>query len=343
LLTLIVTIVMFGVLIFFHESGHFIAAKLSDVKVEEFALGLGPAIFKKQKGETLYSLRVFPFGGFCRMLGEDEENDDPRSFNKKSIGKRFAILVSGSLMNILLGFVIIFIVVTFTQAVPSTTVSKFDRNAISNTYGLQIGDKIKAIDSNKIRVSTDISYTMALASKSDFDITVERNGKTVLLKNVRFPTQNISGIPNPAPVQDFYVLPLKKTPSSVIYTSFFDTISTTKAIWQSLIDIFSGRYVLTEVATGPVGTISAINTAAKSGIGTVSLLMMFITINLGIVNLLPIPALDGGRLLFIVIEAIRGKPVNPECEGYIHTIGFVVLIGFMLFITFFDIKRIFGI
>ncbi|MBE6850910.1 MAG: RIP metalloprotease RseP [Ruminococcus sp.] len=347
--TIIIALIVFGVIIAIHEFGHFIVAKLSGIKVNEFAIGMGPVILKKQGKETKYSLRLLPVGGFCAMEGEDAESQDPRAFSQKSIPKRMAVVVAGALMNIILGFVLICATTLLYQEVVTLTIADFTyttdaetgehiSTSTSETCGLQIGDTIISIDGMRMFTDTDLSYKLRSSDTESMTVVVKRNGERVTLENVKFYNTKTQG------VLDFYVKAEKCNFLNVIEYSALNTVSTGRLIWASLIDLITGKYGFQDLS-GPVGIIGTIGEAASVGetivekLISVLSLASFITINVGIFNLLPIPALDGARLVFLLIEGIRRKPMNREQEGMVHFIGLVVLMLIMAFVTFQDIMK----
>lgn len=339
--------IVFLLLIFFHELGHFSFAKLFGVKVNEFSIGMGPKLLQSKKTETKYSLRLIPFGGYCAMEGEDENSDDPRAFNNAKVYKRIIIVAAGAIFNIVLGFIFIMITALPGKALSSTTVAKFDDNAVTSQYGLEVGDKITSINGSRVFVYTDISFNMMRDDDAIIDIGVERNGEDIILEDVHFPVIESEG--QKYPTIDFWVLGVKKNPITIIQYSGLETISVVRLVWTSLLDLVTGRVGL-ESVSGPVGTVSAIGDAASSAItaGSADQIMSFlflialITINLGVFNLLPIPGLDGARLVFLIIEAIRRKPINPKYEGYVHFAGLVALILLIIVVTFSDISHLIG-
>ncbi len=339
LLDIIVAIVVFGVLIFVHEFGHFITAKLCGVKVNEFALGMGPAVFKYRKGETQYSLRCLPIGGYCAMEGEDGESGDNRAFNRKPVWQRILVLVAGAFMNILVGFLIILGITISSGAIASTTVAKFEDAATSNaTGGLQAGDRIVEINGSKIHIASDITFGLLESRGNQADIDVIRSGKRLSLKNVSFPMVS-DGNGGKVMQRDFWVYAAKKTPATILHESYYWTISMVKLVWVTIVQMVQGRYGINDLA-GPVGTTVAMGDAASQSLGTLLYMVAMIAVNLGVVNLFPLPALDGGRLLFVIIEGIRGKPVKPQYEGYVHFAGFVLLMLLMVVVTYNDIARL---
>ncbi len=346
-LLIIIGILLFELIIFIHEFGHFITAKLSGVKVNEFALGMGPKIIKFQKGETLYSLRLFPIGGFCSMEGEDENSDDERAFNNKSVWKRMIIVVAGAVMNIILGFVLMMITLAPNKYFASTKIAVFAENAPSS-QSLKIGDEIYSVNGYRTITSNDFSFALATAKSNDVEMVVIRNGEYLDLGKVKFGTTK-SNDGNDIIQLDFKVEPIENNFGTLITQTFNSIISTVRMVWESLIGLVTGQFGFNDVA-GPIGMTSAISQATASGLessfwdglNNLIYVMMIITVNLGIVNLLPLPALDGGRLVFLIIEAIRRKPIKPEHEGYIHAIGMILLLVFMVLISINDVIRIFS-
>ncbi len=347
-LIIIFGIFLFNLIVFVHEFGHFFWAKKFGVKVNEFAIGMGPKVFKFQKGETVFSLRLFPIGGFCAMEGEDEASDDPNAFEKKAAWQKAIIVAFGAIMNLVLGFIMMIFLLAPNKQFASTTVSKFSEDAKSSQTGLQIGDKIVKVDGVKVNTYKDLAFTLIADRKENFDIGVIRNGEAIHLDDVQFEVLKPETGRAVTKI-DFYVEPIENNFFTLIRQSFFDTISTVKTVWASLIGIITGRFSVREMS-GPIGIASVIGEATNEGlkksfwaaIANIVSLMAMITINLGIFNLLPLPALDGGRLMFLILEMITGKKVNPKYEGWIHTLGFFLFIAFMLYISYSDILRLFG-
>ena len=342
-LNIVYAIIVFGVIIFVHELGHFLAAKWSGIKVNEFALGMGPALLKFKGKVTQYSLRLFPIGGYCKMEGEDDESDDSDAFYKKPILNRIIVIVAGAFMNFLLGFVILLFIFGGSKAQSTITIDSFSKGATSSITGtnggLKVGDKFVKINGYSISNSTDIIFSLMRAKAGKANILVVRGGKETELNNIEFPmTKNPDG--TNVMTNDFFVKPVKTTPLNVISHAFTFTISVVKIVWLSLVDLITGKLSFNQLS-GPVGVTTAIGQAAGIGLQALLLLVVFITVNLGVVNLLPLPALDGGRLIFLIIEAVRRKPVDPKYEGYVHLAGFVLLLLLMVVITFSDVVKLF--
>lgn len=330
----LVAVLIFISLIIIHEFGHFIAAKLLGVRVNEFAVGFGPKLFSKKLGETVYKANLIPLGGYCAMEGEDSASGDPRAFCNKAAWRRFIIVIMGAVFNLILGFVLVALVLAPEKKFTTTVIAGFSENAVSEQYGLEKGDKILSVDGRKIYTTYDLSYSFTNVKDGKVDLTVLRNGKKKQLNGVRFNTDEEAGISYIK--VDFFVYGKEKTVFGFISETFNTGISYCAVIWRSLIDLVSGKYGISAVS-GPVGVTAAIGSVAKQNLRNILPIAALITINLGIFNLLPLPALDGGRLLFIGIEMITRKKVPEKYESVVHTAGFILLIAFMLLITAKDI------
>ncbi len=328
---------MFLVLIIIHEFGHFIAAKLLGVRVNEFAVGFGPRLFSKQWGETKYAFNLVPLGGYCAMEGEDEDSTDSKAFCNKAPWRRFLIVVMGAVFNLLLGVIIVSIILAPTERFTTTTIAEFGENAVSVQSGLQVNDKILKVDGRKIFTTYDLSYAFTNVKDGKIDIQVLRDGEKEELEDVTFATETYEGVD--FLTVDFKVYGEEKTFGTYIKNTINTSVSYCVVIWRSFIDLLSGKYGLSAVS-GPVGVTVVIANAAKQSLQNLLPLMAFISINLGIFNLLPIPALDGGRLVFILFEMIFRKPVPQKYESLVHTIGFVALIGFMILIVAKDVLNL---
>ena len=329
-----IAVILFLILIVIHEFGHFIAAKLLGVRVNEFAVGFGPKLLKWGKGETKYAINLVPLGGYCAMEGEDEESHDPRAFCNKKPWRRFLIVVMGAVFNLILGLILVSITLIPQNRFTTTTVDSFHENAVSVQHGLQEGDKIIAVDGRKIFTTYDLSYAFSNVDDGAIDITVKRDGKKTELKNVKFATEKIEDI-NYLTV-DFYVKGRDKTFTSFIDHTFDTAISNCAVVYRSLADLLTGRYGISAMS-GPVGVTAAIGNVAKQNLFDIIPIMALITINLGLFNLLPLPALDGGRLVFILFEMIFRKPVPQKYEAIVHAVGLVLLLLLMVIVSFKDI------
>lgn len=337
-LTIILAIFLFSVMIIMHEFGHFIFARIFGVGVTEFAIGMGPKLFGIKGKKTEYTLRAFPIGGFCSMVGEQEKTDSPDALCNKPVWQRLIIIAAGAMMNLVFGFIIMTVIVASSTALGGTTVADFRENSTSNEEGgLMEGDEIQKIGSYHINTVSDISYAIMHDGVKPVDVVVKRDGKSTKLCGVSFATTTEDGIE--FGVMDFRVYAVKKDFITVVKYSFFDSFSNIRMIWGSLIDLITGRYGIKAVS-GPVGVTKTIGDAAKAGIMSLLYIVSFISMNLGVFNLLPLPALDGGHIFFLLIELIRGKPVKPEHEAYVHAAGFAILILLMIFVTFNDIVKL---
>lgn len=343
-MSIVIAILIFGIIIIVHELGHFLAARLFNVRVNEFAIGMGPAIFKRKKGETTVSLRILPIGGFCAM-DEDEEAIDERSFRSKNAFQKIVILAAGAIMNLLLGFIVVIITVCMSTAITSTTVAEFYNGAMSEQTGLAVGDKIVEVNGSKIFTDGDISYQFATDEDGVFDMVVERNGEKVILDGVTFLLEADEVTGGRSIVIDFMVEPIEKNIFTVTSYSFNKTIYISRIVIMSFFDILNGTYNLNDIS-GPVGVVSAIGSVIvptvsfSQNLRTILTLSAFITINIGIFNLIPLPALDGGRIFFRIIEAIIRKQIKPSVEGVIHFVGLALLMILMVFVTYQDIAKL---
>ncbi len=377
LLTALVTIIIFLVMISLHEFGHFIVSKAVGVKVHEFAIGMGPAILKFHGKETLYSLRIFPVGGYCKLEGEDEKTEDERAFCNQKWWKRFAVVVAGAVLNVILGFVILFVITMNVGTVRSTVVDTLVENSYLETSGVMPGDRIVAINGKHIGFYPDISlYTEKLTDSTEVEITVKRNGEKLKYRvrpsketsttyyedeYVRMVT-DINGTGEQEQTLDYtdkeaakdyigqsftnerYILGFTAKEeethflNSAVY-AWHNTVYVVKLVYNGLWDMVTGKTGIEQVS-GPVGIVSAVNTMVHSGkywVMNVLNLSALLTINLGVFNLLPLPALDGGRILFMLIELVRRKPVPAEKEGLVHAVGLMLLLLFAVVISFKDI------
>ena len=340
--TVLITILVFGVIIFIHELGHFLAAKASKIKVHEFALGMGPTIFHFTKGETKYALRLFPIGGFVSMEGEDEESEDENAFGKKPVWKRIIVVVAGAFMNILLGFLILLCLTAGLKQIPTKIIGGFrgDSAAIEQS-GLLPGDEIVRINGRLMFIDQDIGFSIQQDADQKVDMVVRRNGQKLTLENVDVNTVKITNTAGEErEVYPFFIKTNDKTVLNTLDYAVKDTAYVGRIIWLSLLDLFKGKAKVTDLS-GPIGVGQAIGQMRMISLDSLFMLIALITINIGIFNLLPIPALDGARLVFLLIEAIRRKPINPKYEGYIHAAGLILMLLLMVFVAVNDVLRFF--
>ena len=347
---LVIAILMFGFLIFIHEFGHFITAKLFDVKVNEFSIFMGPRLLHWGKGETEYSLRLFPVGGYCAMEGEDGSSSDPRSFTAKAAWKRVIILAAGAGMNFLAGILILILIYAGTAGFRTTEVTGFiDGCELQGEAGLQVGDVIREIDGKKIYIFTDFSMILERTDEGNMEVVVERDGeeRTLTLDMTKRDfvidgeTQHIYGL-------QFQGI-RKNSVAADIQNAWLTAIDFGRMVRWGLFDLLTGNAGLSDMS-GPVGIVDTIQDTGKSaestgeGILNVLYFCAFIAVNLAFMNMLPIPALDGGHIFFLLvtllIEKIIRRKVNPKYEAYIHMAGLIILLGLMLLVTFQDISKI---
>jgi len=327
-------ILIFGVLIFVHELGHFIAAKSFNVKVHEFSLGMGPAILKKQGKETLYALRLLPIGGFVKLEGEDGDSDDERSFGKLSPIKKIIVLISGAFMNILTGFLFFVILFSFSQGIATNYVGEVIEGTPAYNAGIKAGDKIISINGSAVHLHEDVSFTMSMCGGKECTVKVLRDNEVCEFKIL------------PKSEGGTYILGYRplikdKTLGGILYSSYYNTFFVIRLVFESLKMMFSGQAKLSDMS-GPVGIVSEVGKAAQYGWVYVLNFGALIAVNLGVMNLLPFPALDGGRVVFAIIEAIRRKPVSAKIEGYVNAAGLILLLCLMVAVTFSDIFKLFS-
>ncbi len=351
-MSIVFAILLFSLLIFVHELGHFVAAKLSGVQVNEFSMFMGPAIVKWQKGETLYSIRCIPIGGYCAMEGEDEQSDNPRAFGAAKWWKRLIILVAGSFMNFVIGVVIVAVVLFSQPTYPTAEIVQIEPwSTVVENDGLQVGDKIVEFDGKKISIYEDFSLATMLAPNGMYDIVVERNGQRIQLQDVRMERQAVDdGDGNQIMLYGISFGRVETTLSSVPGRILPSALNHVKTVIVSLQMLLTGRAGLADM-TGPVGIVQIMSeSAAAAETASGALINMlyfggFIAINLAVMNMLPLPALDGGRVVALLlttsIEAVTKKKIDPKYEGYIHGAGMVLLLGLMAIIMFKDIFTIF--
>lgn len=332
---IIIAILFFELIIVVHEGGHFIAARLMKIKVNEFSIGMGPKLFQFKKGETKYTLRLILFGGYCAMEGEDDESTDDNAFSKKKVIQRIFVVISGAVMNLILGFIVIAVLVSSQNLIGTPTVAKFEDNALSSST-LQAGDTIKSIDGMRVYTATDVSTGFSRSQDNKVQMVVERDGKDENLE-VEFETQNYEG--RQYIKMDFWLLGTQKTVGSVIKNTAMEWISYARMVFLSVHDLILGRYHLSDLS-GPVGAVSVVSDAVKTSAFSMLKIMALLTINIGLFNLFPIPALDGWRLFLLLFEGITKKKLPSKWEWVINSIGLVLLIGFMCVITFSDITKL---
>ncbi len=352
-MAILFAILIFSFLIFIHELGHFVTAKLSGVQVNEFALFMGPAIFQKKIGETTYSLRCIPIGGYCAMEGEDEDTESPRSFQKAKWWKRLIILVAGSFMNFVTGILLIAIVTAPSEAFITPVIAEAEvGNTIIYEGGLQVGDRFVELDGEKIYLSSDFSTILALNPGDYHDIVVERDGKRITFENYHMEKHEFANPDGTTGMRYGFSFGTEEATfgnkAEFVWNS---TCNIVRSVRLSLQMLFSGQAGLNDMM-GPVGIVGVMSDTAANSETTLDAILNllyfggFLGINLAVMNLLPIPALDGGRsvclLLTVGYEKITKKKLNPKYEGYLHAASMVLLLGLMAIIMFKDVFQIFA-
>jgi len=328
--TILYALLMFSILIFVHEFGHFISAKSFGIKVNKFALGMGPVLLKKQKGDTEYSLRLFPIGGFCAMEGEDEESDDDRAFNNKKAWQKIIVVCAGSFMNLILA-IILMIIVMFYVGSATTILDEVVVDSPAMVAGLQSGDEIIALDGEPVKDWRDITDYLSSSTEKTVTVTVSRDGQELILTSAF--TESTDGR------QTIGIVPkLERNPASAVGDGFIATYNMGKMMLDVIRQLFTGDVSIKELS-GPVGIVYMTGVTVQAGFVNFVYFMALLSLNLAIINMLPLPALDGGRLLFIIARKITGKSITDDMEGKIHFIGIMLLFGLMIYITWNDIIR----
>jgi len=351
-MSILFAILLFSILIFVHELGHFAAAKLSGVQVNEFSMFMGPALWKKQVGETLYSVRLIPIGGYCAMEGEDADTDSPRSFQKAAWWKRLIILVAGAAMNFLMGILLMFVVYMPAQQVVEPVIDSFEPfSTVDGEYGLQPGDRILELDGEKIFVQSDFSLILSLNPGEYHDLVVLRNGKRTEIPGLRMQRHEVLQEDGSTQLLFGMNFTLQKLDlAGKLRYAWLQCLDTVRLVRLSLQMLFTGRAGLADMS-GPVGIVQQMSTVAETSPTMLDALRnmlyfgAFIAINLAVMNLLPFPALDGGRVLGLLVtaavEAVTRRKLDPKYEGYLHGAGMIFLLGLMAVIMFKDIFVLF--
>ncbi len=350
-MSVLFAILLFSFLIFIHELGHFAAAKLSGVQVNEFSLFMGPALWKKQVGETLYAIRLVPIGGYCAMEGEDGGSDNPRSFDKVDWWKRLIILVAGAAMNFVAGVLIMVAIYLPVQQTVVPVIESFEPFATVDDYGLQVGDRILEVDGERIYVQSDFSMLLNLKPGDTHDLLVKRGSEKILLDDLRMEKHTVTyedGSTRMLYGMNFSIEKLNF--SSKLKYAWAQCMDTVRLVRLSLQMLLSGQAGLKDMS-GPVGIVQQMSTVAEASATKQAALRNmlyfggFIAINLAVMNLLPIPALDGGRVVGLLIttavEAVTKKKIDPKYEGYLHGAGMILLLGLMAVVMFKDIVFLF--
>jgi len=332
---IIAAVIAFGIMIMVHELGHFLVAKRVGIMVYAFALGFGPKLFGFQRGETHYSLNIIPFGGYVRMAGEDLDNaGGPGSFRTKSVWQRMAVVVAGPAMNLALSLVLLMTIALTVGVGATNRIGYLVPGWPAEQAGLQRGDAIVAIDGRSIQSGDDVIETIHARPDQDLVLTVERNGRRfeVMVRSRRDQTRNIGLI-------GFKPEAIRVGVGRALTWSIRTEVETVKVIFSALGGLLrEGRKMLTQLA-GPIGAVRFLGEAGAAGAEIFIYTAAVLSIMIGVFNLLPIPALDGGRLLFLAVEALRRRPVDARREAYIHLVGFALLMLLLIRLTVFDLFR----
>ncbi len=349
---ILAALLIFGFLIAIHELGHFLAAKICNVPVLEFSIGMGPKIFQKQGKETLYSLRLFPVGGFCAMDGEDEDSDNPRALNHQGFWQKLLIYAAGAAMNFVAGVLIILCLYAGASAFYSPQITGFAPEfSLQGENGLQIGDTIYAIDGERVYLYNDLGLLLSRGNGQDFDLIVLRGGKKVVLKD--FPMQKQEYTTSDGTRHTGYGIYFgaeKATLGSKLHYTWYNALDFVRMVRLGLQDLLAGNAGIDDLS-GPVGIVSTITQVGEQSktwqdaVGNIAYLAALIAVNLAVMNLLPLPALDGGKIFFLLINALSyalfRKHIPAKYENYVHIVGLVLLLGLILVVTFHDVLRIF--
>lgn len=335
LISVIKIIFLLGFLIVIHETGHFIVAKICKVKVNEFAIGFGPTLWKKQGKETKYAIRLIPLGGFVSMEGEEEHSEEERSFSNASIPKRIAIVLAGATVNIIFAVIVYFGLSTSSENYVLAKIGEIVPGYAAEQAGLQANDEIIKIDGKKVRISSDVTRKIQNSQGNELELLIKRDGeyKNIVLRPTLLESEGIS-----AYFLGIIFKPESGNFSNRMYYAFWNTTDFIFSIADNVKQLFTGK-VTADQMMGPVGISEVV--VKTNGIREFVYMLALVSMSLGVTNLLPFPPLDGGKIVFLLIEAIRKKPIKQETEAKIQLLGFAILITISFYITYNDILRIF--
>lgn len=353
MLYIIVAVIMFGLLIAVHEFGHFITAKLFGIQVNEFAIGMGPALLKVEKGETLYTLRAFPVGGYCAMEGEDEDSDSPRSFGNAAGWKKVIVLLAGAAMNFLVGFLLIMLVFSQNTHFAQPTIAGFSEGFGIENCGLQPEDVVLSVDGHRVYYYGNLTFLLSRCDEY-VDWVVQRGEDRVEIRDTYMPLK-------PTVLEDGRTVYHRGlligavrhpvTPLRLVQYSWYGALDFVRMVWLGLSDLITGAAGLRDMS-GPVGIVSMISevgeqsASASAAFFNVSYFAAMIAVNLAVMNLLPLPALDGGRIFFMAINGalymLLRKKIDAKYENYVHLVGLALLLSLSLMVTFSDVGKLFG-
>lgn len=369
-ISIIMTLLILNIIVIVHEFGHYITAKKFGVSINEFSIGMGPALYQKRKkqhrfvffnknkefepDEFKFSIRALPIGGFVKLKGEEDTSTDPDSFSQLKPWKKLIVFLAGAFMNLILGLLCITIIATFmidcdittkvSDFVPITLESGETVEPLSNTTGLMQGDEIFKINGNRTHDTTDIQYELALANKEAVDVEVIRNGKHIVLENVKFPCNEIDGLK--ALSMDFRVLGEEKTFVGTVKYIGNNMLAVIKMVYRSLAGLITGQIPASSMS-GIVGVTATVSESMNAGMSLFDTIYYFLylafilTINIGLFNVLPIPALDGGQSCACIFEMITKKKIPEKVYQTVTTVFFILLLGLMAVITLKDVINLF--
>ena len=340
--TVIISILVFGFLIFIHEFGHYIFARIFKVTITEFSIGMGPKLvwYDSKKTGIRYALSAIPFGGYVAMVGEDGESEDPNAFNKKPAWQRLIITVAGATVNIIAGIIAIIILASLVN-IGGTEIAAFPETKYeisSFDSGLAVGDVITHVDGKRVNMLDELSYEIMRKGNEPVEVTVLRGGESVTM-TVVFPTAEEQG--QIFGIMDFQVYAIKKNVGNVLGYSLSKAVLIVRMCWESIIDLITGRYTMAAVS-GPVGITEVIGQAASQGAASLLSIIALISMNLGVMNLLPIPALDGGRTVLLLVEMVLRKKLPPNVEANMNAISLAILLGLSAIIMIKDVIGLFA-
>lgn len=349
-LYIIVGLLLFGLLIAVHEGGHFLAAKGLGVQVNEFSVGMGPAILSRQRGETVYSLRALPLGGYCAMEGEEEDSQNPRSFSRKPAWRKLIILAAGSGMNFLAGFLLVVVLFASAGSFAVPVIRDFAEGfPYAGEEGLQRGDRILSVNGHRVSIYSEAVTQLSAAAGAPMDLVVEREGERVALHDLPLQPREYTVEGERVTMYGLFFATQEATLPNLLAQSWHTCGYFARAVWSGLEMLVRGQVALEDMS-GPVGIVSYLGQAGSqggslaAGLQNVVYVVALIAVNLAIMNLLPLPALDGGRILLLLVGEVwflfSGQKLNPRYEAWIHAVGFFLLILLMVFVTFSDIGKL---
>ncbi|MBQ9978393.1 MAG: site-2 protease family protein [Clostridia bacterium] len=340
---ILITVLVIGFLTFIHEFGHFFFARLFKVPIIEFAIGMGPRLYSwTGKHGTKYALRAFPIGGFVQMEGEEGTSENPMAYNNLNPWKKIVVTAAGPLVNIIFAVIVMFILVICSPELGSTTIGRFEDDAVSNQK-LMEWDEIVQVGDTRVHTGEEVVYEIMMQGYEAIDITVIRDGERLVIEDVVFNTVEEQGAVLAEIDFRLFALSVLDDVSffDYLYQAFYRSVNMVKMVYDSLLGMITGRFGM-DAMSGPIGIVETVGQVAQVSIASLVNLIVMISMNLGIFNLLPVPALDGGRILFHLIDGIAGrKVIKKEIEDTITAVTMMLLLGFMLLISIKDVINLF--